>query len=186
MGSDATVAGGFQRSRRRLDAICSKQRQSNQEPGGNINMQSYVEHAATTTVVTDEPPSSSMLRKVAIASCIGSTVEWYDFFIYATASALVFNKLFFPQLSPLIGSLVALGTYAAGFVARPIGGLVFGIIGDRQGRKSALVWTLLMVGTATFLVGLLPTYDVIGAAGGKRRTRFLVAGLTVRLRPIQG
>jgi len=128
-------------------------------------MQSNIENAATTTVVIDEPPSSSMLRKVAIASCIGSTVEWYDFFIYATASALVFNKLFFPQLSPLIGSLVALGTYAAGFVARPIGGLVFGIIGDRQGRKSALVWTLLLVGTATFLIGLLPTYDVIGAAG---------------------
>ena len=128
-------------------------------------MQSYIENAATTAAVTDEPPSPSMLRKVAIASCIGSTVEWYDFFIYATASALVFNKLFFPELSPLIGSLVALGTYAAGFVARPIGGLVFGIIGDRQGRKSALVWTLLLVGTATFLVGLLPTYDVIGAAG---------------------
>jgi MFS transporter, MHS family, shikimate and dehydroshikimate transport protein len=128
-------------------------------------MQSYVENAATTAVVTDEPTSPSMLRKVAIASCIGSTVEWYDFFIYATASALVFNKLFFPQLSPLIGSLVALGTYATGFVARPIGGLVFGIIGDRQGRKSALVWTLLMVGTATFLIGLLPTYDAIGAAG---------------------
>jgi MHS family shikimate/dehydroshikimate transporter-like MFS transporter len=110
-------------------------------------------------------PSPAMIRKVAIASCIGTTVEWYDFFIYATASALVFNKLFFPNLSPLVGSLVALGTYAAGFVARPVGGLVFGIIGDRKGRKSALVITLLMVGIATFIVGLLPTYETIGAAG---------------------
>jgi MHS family shikimate/dehydroshikimate transporter-like MFS transporter len=110
-------------------------------------------------------PSPAMLRRVALASCIGSTVEWYDFFIYATASALVFNKLFFPGLSPLVGSLVALGTYATGFVARPIGGLVFGIIGDRKGRKSALVATLLMVGVATFLVGLLPTYETIGSAG---------------------
>jgi MFS family permease len=109
--------------------------------------------------------SPAMLRKVAMASCIGSTVEWYDFFIYATASALVFNKLFFPELSPLVGSLVALGTYAAGFLARPIGGLVFGIVGDRHGRKSALVITLLMVGIATFIVGLLPTYETIGSAG---------------------
>ena len=114
---------------------------------------------------TPDAPSAAMLHKVAFASCIGSTVEWYDFFIYATASALVFNKLFFPDLSPLVGSLVALGTYAAGFVARPLGGLVFGIIGDRKGRKSALVVTLLMVGIATFLVGLLPTYETIGSAG---------------------
>jgi MFS transporter, MHS family, shikimate and dehydroshikimate transport protein len=106
----------------------------------------------------------AMLRKVAMASCIGTTVEWYDFFIYATAAALVFNKLFFPNLDPLIGSLAALGTYAAGFVARPIGGLVFGIIGDRKGRKVALVTTLLIVGIATFVIGLMPTYDRIGAA----------------------
>jgi hypothetical protein len=77
---------------------------------------------------TNEVPSPAMLRRVAIASCIGTTVEWYDFFIYATASALIFNKLFFPSLNPLIGSLVALGTYAAGFIARPVGELVFGII----------------------------------------------------------
>jgi len=109
--------------------------------------------------------SPSMLRRVALASCIGSTVEWYDFFIYATASALVFNKLFFPELDPLVGALVSLGTYAAGFLARPIGGLAFGIIGDRKGRKSALVITLLMVGIATFIVGLLPTYETLGSAG---------------------
>jgi MFS transporter, MHS family, shikimate and dehydroshikimate transport protein len=112
-----------------------------------------------------EPNASrAMLRRVAVASCIGTTVEWYDFFIYATASALVFNKLFFPSFDPLIGSLVALGTYAAGFIARPVGGLVFGVIGDRKGRKVALVTTLLIVGIATFVIGLMPTYATIGIA----------------------
>ena len=111
-----------------------------------------------------EPVTPAMLRRVAFASCIGSTVEWYDFFIYATASALVFNKLFFPSFDPLVGSLVALGTYAAGFFARPIGGLLFGYIGDRYGRKNALVTTLLIVGIATFVIGLMPTYETIGIA----------------------
>jgi len=106
--------------------------------------------------------SAAMMRRIAIASCIGTTVEWYDFFIYATASALVFNKLFFPTSDPLVGSLVALGTYAAGFFARPLGGLLFGVIGDRYGRKQALVTTLLIVGIATFVIGLMPTYDEIG------------------------
>lgn len=106
----------------------------------------------------------SELTKVVIASTIGTTVEWYDFFIYATASSLVFNKLFFPSLSPLIGTLVSLGTYAAGFVARPVGGLIFGYLGDRFGRKSALVTTLLIVGIATFVIGLMPTYETIGVA----------------------
>lgn len=106
--------------------------------------------------------SPAMMRRIAIASCIGTTVEWYDFFIYATASALVFNKLFFPTSDPLVGSLVALGTYAAGFFARPLGGLLFGAIGDRYGRKQALVITLLIVGIATFVIGLMPTYNEIG------------------------
>ena len=110
------------------------------------------------------PVTPDMLRRVALASCIGSTVEWYDFFIYATASALVFNKLFFPSLDPLVGSLAALGTYAVGFFARPIGGLLFGYIGDRYGRKNALVTTLLIVGIATFVIGLMPTYETIGIA----------------------
>ena len=115
--------------------------------------------------LNSEPNASrAMLRRVAVASCIGTTVEWYDFFIYATASALVFNKLFFPSFDPLIGSLVALATYAAGFIARPIGGLVFGVIGDRKGRKVALVTTLLIVGIATFVIGLMPTYATIGIA----------------------
>src|ERR1700754_1393835 len=113
---------------------------------------------------SDEATNASMMRKVAIASCIGTTVEWYDFFIYATASALVFNKLFFPSFDPLVGSLVALGTYAAGFVARPVGGIIFGYLGDRYGRKNALVTTLMIVGIATFVIGLMPTYQSIGIA----------------------
>lgn len=108
--------------------------------------------------------SASALRRVVVASTIGTTVEWYDFFIYATASSLVFNKLFFPNLSPLIGTLVSLGTYAAGFIARPIGGLLFGFIGDKYGRKSALVTTLMIVGFATFVIGLMPTYTTLGIA----------------------
>jgi len=120
--------------------------------------------AAAQADKTSPETSAAMMRRIAIASCIGTTVEWYDFFIYATASALVFNKLFFPTVDPLVGSLVALGTYAAGFFARPVGGLLFGYIGDRYGRKQALVITLLIVGIATFVIGLMPTYQSIGIA----------------------
>lgn len=100
--------------------------------------------------------------KVAFASFIGTAVEWYDFFLYGTAAALVFNKLFFPNFDPLVGTLAAFGTYAVGFVARPVGGIVFGHFGDKVGRKSMLFLTLSIMGAATFLIGLLPTYDQIG------------------------
>src|SRR5262249_10586456 len=90
-------------------------------------------------------------------------VEWYDFLLYGTAAALVFNRLFFPAFDPALGTLAALATFAAGFVARPLGGALFGHFGDTRGRKSMLVLTLLVMGTATFLVGLLPTYDRVGA-----------------------
>jgi metabolite-proton symporter len=99
---------------------------------------------------------------VAIASFIGTTIEWYDFFLYGTASALIFGKLFFPTFEPLTGTLAAFGTYAVGFVARPIGGIVCGHFGDRVGRKSMLVLTLLIMGVATFMIGVLPTYERIG------------------------
>jgi metabolite-proton symporter len=95
---------------------------------------------------------------------IGTTVEWYDFFLYTSAAALVFNKLFFPSSDPLTGTLLAFTTYAIGFAARPIGGLVFGHFGDRIGRKKLLVLSLLMMGLATVAMGLLPTYASIGAA----------------------
>jgi MHS family shikimate/dehydroshikimate transporter-like MFS transporter len=104
----------------------------------------------------------SSIRRVAIASFIGTTIEWYDFFLYGTASALIFGRLFFPNYDPLTGALASFGTYAVGFVARPIGGIVCGHFGDRIGRKSMLVLTLLIMGIATFLIGLLPTYESIG------------------------
>jgi MFS family permease len=108
--------------------------------------------------------TNAEMRKVAFASCIGSVVEWYDFFIYATASALVLNRLFFPNLDPMVGTLAAFATYAVGFFARPVGGLLFGYIGDRYGRKRALVATLLIVGIATFIIGIMPTYNTLGIA----------------------
>jgi metabolite-proton symporter len=102
------------------------------------------------------------IQRVAIASFIGTTIEWYDFFLYGTASALVFGKLFFPNYDPLTGTLASFGTYAVGFLARPVGGIVCGHFGDRVGRKSMLVMTLLIMGVATFLIGCLPTYKSIG------------------------
>ena len=110
--------------------------------------------------VPAKAPSS--VRKVIVASLIGTSLEWYDFFIYGTAAALVFNKLFFPSFEPLVGTLLAFTTYAVGFVARPLGGLLFGHYGDRIGRKNVLVVTLLLMGIATFAIGLMPTYATLG------------------------
>lgn len=103
-----------------------------------------------------------MIKKVVGASLIGTTVEWYDFFLYGSAAALVFNKLFFPNADPLTGTLLAFTTYAIGFLARPLGGLVFGHFGDRLGRKKLLVLSLLLMGGATMLMGVLPTYASVG------------------------
>ena len=102
------------------------------------------------------------IRLVAFASLIGTTIEWYDFFLYGTAAALVFNRLYFPTFDPLMGTLASFGTYAVGFVARPIGGAIIGHYGDKVGRKSMLVLTLVIMGVATFGIGLLPTYAQIG------------------------
>ncbi|MBE1584204.1 MFS transporter [Nonomuraea angiospora] len=121
--------------------------------------------------------TSPQMRRVALASALGTSIEWYDFFIYTTASALVFNKLFFPTLSPVAGVLSAFATYAVGYVARPLGAIVFGHFGDRIGRKKSLVWTLLMMGGATFLVGCVPTHETIGT---------LAPLLLVLLRFVQG
>ena len=104
----------------------------------------------------------NQLRDVVLASFIGTTIEWYDFFLYGTAAALVFNRLFFPTLDPLAGTLSAYGTFAVGFVARPLGGALFGHYGDRVGRKTVLVWSLAIMGVATVLIGTIPTYDQIG------------------------
>ena len=107
------------------------------------------------------PTSES--RRVAVASAVGTTIEWYDFFIYGTAAAVVFGPQFFPQVSELAGTLAAFATFAIGFIARPLGGIVMGHFGDRLGRKFMLVWSLMLMGLSTLGIGLLPTYAQIGA-----------------------
>ena len=102
------------------------------------------------------------LRRVIMSSMVGTTIEWYDFFLYGSAAALVFNRLFFPSYDPVTGTLLAFATYALGFIARPVGGIVFGHFGDRIGRKRLLMLSLIMMGVATILIGLLPTYAQIG------------------------
>src|SRR3954462_13206736 len=111
---------------------------------------------------TMDPRTASSPRRVIVASLIGTSLEWYDFFLYGSAAALVFGKVFFPQFEALTGTLLAFATYAVGFVARPLGGVVFGHYGDRVGRRNVLVTTLLVMGVATFAIGLLPTYTAIG------------------------
>jgi metabolite-proton symporter len=120
----------------------------------------------TSSVATAPGARRGSVRAVAFASFIGTTIEWYDFFLYGTATALIFNRLFFPNFDPLMGTLAAYGTYAVGFVARPVGGIVMGHYGDRIGRKSMLVLTLMIMGVATFLIGLAPTYEQIGPWAG--------------------
>jgi MHS family shikimate/dehydroshikimate transporter-like MFS transporter len=114
------------------------------------------------TPTADTGPSLRTSRKVALASLVGTTIEWYDFFIFGTAAALVFNQIFFPSFDPVTGTLAAFGSFAVGFIARPIGGAVFAHFGDRVGRKPMLVYSLLMMGAATVIMGLLPGYDTIG------------------------
>jgi metabolite-proton symporter len=112
-----------------------------------------------------QPPTSRrMLIEAVIASTIGTTIEWYDFFLYGTAAALVFPHLYFPDADPFVGTLLAFGTFTIGFIARPLGGVIFGYMGDRVGRKSMLVTTLLLMGVSTLVIGFLPTYREIGIA----------------------
>src|SRR5689334_7362733 len=115
--------------------------------------------------------------KLVLSSSIGSIVEWYDFFVFASAAALVFDRVFFPSADPRNGVLYSLMTYAVGFVTRPLGGVIFGVLGDRYGRKRALVWSLVLMGAATVGVGLIPGYAVIGV---------VAPVLLVVLRLIQG
>ncbi|MEU9987508.1 MFS transporter [Streptomyces sp. NPDC048045] len=110
------------------------------------------------------PPAPSNLPRIVAASLIGTTIEWYDFFLYGSAAALVFNKVFFPDSDPLVGTLLSFLTYAVGFAARPLGALVFGHYGDRLGRKKLLVLSLVLMGGATFAIGLLPTHATVGTA----------------------
>lgn len=113
-------------------------------------------------MVTTTPDRATEARRVALASAIGTTIEWYDFFIYGTAAAVVFAPQFFPQVSSLAGMLASFATFAVGFLARPLGGIVMGHFGDRIGRKSTLVWCLLLMGLSTFGIGILPNYSRLG------------------------
>ncbi|QCR18146.1 MFS transporter [Agrococcus sp. SGAir0287] len=117
------------------------------------------------TIPTSQVERTRLARRAAVASLVGTAVEWYDYFIFGTASALVFGRLFFPSDGdPIYGTLAAFAVFGVGFFARPLGGVVFGHFGDRFGRKAALVTTLMMMGIATFLIGLLPTTEQIGIA----------------------
>src|SRR5580698_3776073 len=120
---------------------------------------------------------SAQLRKAVIAATVGTTIEWYDFFIYGTAAGLVFGKLYFPNSDPLTATLAAFGTYFIGFASRPIGAAIFGHYGDRIGRKATLIATLMLMGIATFLIAFVPSYASIGIWG---------AVLLTILRVIQG
>jgi MFS transporter, MHS family, shikimate and dehydroshikimate transport protein len=124
-----------------------------------------------------ERATPTKLRQVVLASVLGTAVEWYDFLIYGVGAALVFNKLFFPTFDPLVGTLAAFGSYAVGFVARPLGGAIFGHFGDRHGRKAMLTLTMVIMGAGTFLIGLLPTHSQIG---------ILAPILLILLRLLQG
>src|SRR5215218_9545968 len=116
----------------------------------------------TTTPPTTPPtPQQHSPAKAVLASWLGTVIEFYDFFIYGLASSLIFGRLFFPDFDPLVGTLIALSTLGVGYVARPLGAILFGHFGDRLGRKSMLVVTLTMMGAATFAIGLLPTYETI-------------------------
>lgn len=116
-------------------------------------------------------------RTLLVSSAIGSVVEWYDFFVFASAAALVFDRVFFPAAAPLTGVLYSLMTYAVGFATRPLGGVLFGVLGDRYGRKRALIWSLMLMGVATMAIGVLPGYATIGV---------LAPVLLVVLRLVQG
>jgi len=134
--------------------------------------------AAKPTLQTHGKPAS--MRSVAAASAIGTTIEWYDFLIYATAASLVLNKLYFPTHDPLVGKLLAIGTIGVGFFARPLGAIILSHFGDRLGRKSMLILTLVSMGVATMLIGLLPTYESIGIAAPILLVVFrLVQGIAV-------
>src|SRR5271155_1168120 len=117
--------------------------------------------------LTDAIPvtaDAASMRRILWSSIVGTAVEWYDFLIYGTATALVFNKIFFAAGDPALATIAAFGTYAVGFLARPLGAAIFGHFGDRVGRKAMLAMTIVIMGLGTFLIGLLPTYNQIGIA----------------------
>lgn len=135
------------------------------------------DHPPEAAAPSAPPTTSPELHRAVLGSVVGTALEWYDFFIYGTASSLVFGTLFFPSHDPAVGTLLAFASFAVGFVFRPVGGMVFGHIGDRIGRRTTLVLTTLVMGVSTGLIGLLPTYNTIGVAA---------PAILVTLRVIQG
>lgn len=133
--------------------------------------------ADTASAHTRPPGGGTQLRRAVTSSFFGSVIEYYDFLLYATAAAVVFSKVFFANLDPLAGTVASFGTFAAGYLARPLGGIIFGHFGDRLGRKRMLVLTMTLMGTASFLIGVLPTYGQVGS---------WAAVLLVLLRVVQG
>jgi MHS family shikimate/dehydroshikimate transporter-like MFS transporter len=121
-------------------------------------------HAEQVAVVERPIENTNEIKRIVVSSVIGTAVEWYDFLIYGTASALIFNKLYFPLSDPALSTIAAFGTYGVGFLARPVGAAIFGHFGDRAGRKAMLVMTITIMGLGTFFIGLLPTYGQIGIA----------------------
>src|SRR3984893_14020465 len=120
--------------------------------------------ATSTAMTVSSVPAASRAStgRLAIASSVGTTLEWYDFTVYNTLAALIFNRLFFPSFDPMSGTILAFSTYAVGYVSRPLGGVVFGHLGDKRGRRFVLVLTLVLMGLCSGLMGLLPTYASIG------------------------
>ncbi len=139
-------------------------------------MTAYNDSLETDSLETATPRKAGYV-KVGLASMIGTTIEWYDFFLYGSAAALIFNKIFFPSFDPITGTLAAFATYSVGFFARPLGGIVFGHFGDRVGRKSMFITTLFLMGIPTILIGLIPSYESIG---------YWAAVLLVLMRLLQG
>jgi len=114
--------------------------------------------------MTTNAPDERAIRRVVTSALVGASIEWYDFFLYGVVAGIVFNKLYFPASDPIVATLLAYTTFAVGFVTRPLGGVIFGHFGDKIGRKSMLIMTLMIMGVATFLIGLVPTYAQIGVA----------------------
>jgi metabolite-proton symporter len=130
-----------------------------------VTQEHVLREPAPATTRLSEAEHRIQLRRAVLASTVGTAIEWYDFFLYSTVTGLVFARLYFPKSDPLVGTLEAFAIYAVGFVARPVGAAIFGHYGDRVGRKSTLIASLLLMGVATFLVALVPTYERIGIWG---------------------
>src|SRR6202030_1342711 len=141
--------------------ISARQNGARTSSRGGHDMASIADYASLSD--TDH---SRELRKAVIAATVGTTIEWYDFFLYGTAAGLVFGKLYFPNSDPTTATLLAFSTYFVGFASRPLGAAIFGHYGDRIGRKATLIATLMLMGAATFLIAFVPDYSSIGIWGG--------------------